>query len=133
MIPARRIPLLAILACAALAAARPSSADPPPTRSPSDSVEPDPDRARAEASVRKDLAERLKVPLESVRVADVQERTWPDARLGCASRRGLDEPQPVRGFRVVLSVDDRRHIYHTDRGGRFVRCDRPGKPLGPIE
>jgi hypothetical protein len=73
------------------------------------------------------------LPLESVRVVEIQERTWPDAGLGCGSRRQLDEPLPVRGFRVVLSADDRQHAYHTDRSGRFVRCDRPSRPLGPIE
>lgn len=95
---------------------------------------PDPSqaRARAEAQVKADLCRRKDAAPDAISVVEVAERTWPDERLGCGDRRTVADAVAVAGYRIVLSLDDRRYVYHADRVGRFVSCDRPPKPLGPI-
>ena len=88
-------------------------------------------RAETETRVRKDLAARLKVEAPQVGVVEASDRTWPDEGLGCVARKGLREPTPVPGFAFTLVHAGRTFVYHTDRSGRFVRCD-PKKPIDPI-
>jgi hypothetical protein len=90
-------------------------------------------RARVEERVKADLARRQDAKAEAIGVVEFAERTWPDGRLGCAGRRMAGDPVPVPGFRVVLSLAERRYVYHADREGRFVPCDRPPKPIDRIQ
>ncbi len=94
--------------------------------------DPDRSRARAEAQVKADLARRKDAAPDAVSVVEVAERTWPDERLGCLGHRGTLDPVPVPGYRIVLALGERRYVYHADREGRFVPCDRPSKPINPI-
>jgi hypothetical protein len=91
-------------------------------------------RAEAETRVKQDLATRLKVEAADIAVVETVEREWPDEGLGCRSRKGLAEPVPggVPGYEVTLAHADLKFVYHTDRKGRFVRCDKPPKPLDRI-
>jgi hypothetical protein len=89
-------------------------------------------RTESEAKVRTELAGKMGVAEETVRVVESEDRTWPDERLGCGPRRGFGDPLPVAGYRIVLGIGERRYVYHTDRSGRFVRCEPPPKPIGPI-
>lgn len=93
-----------------------------------------PERTRAETEnlVRDDLAARLSIAADDARVVESTERTWPDRRLGCPGRRGLEEPVPVPGYAFVLEAAGKRYTYHTDRAGRIVRCPSTRKPLGPV-
>jgi hypothetical protein len=88
-------------------------------------------RAETETLVKKDLAARLKVAVPQVEVVEVSDRTWPDEGLGCVARKGLREPVPVPGFAFTLAYAGKTFVYHTDRSGRFVRCDLK-KPIDPI-
>jgi hypothetical protein len=49
-----------------------------------------------------------------------------------AARRGVEEPIPVPGYRIVLEADGRRYAYHTDLAGRIVRCEESLKRLLPM-
>ncbi len=93
----------------------------------------DKSRARAEERVKADLARRKDAAPEAIRVIEVAERTWPDERLGCLGRQMAADPVPVPGYRIVLVCEDRRYVYHADREGRFVPCDRPPKPIDRIK
>ena len=83
--------------------------------------------------VRIDAARRLRVTFDDVRIAETAERTWPDRGLGCNARRGVFEPTPTPGFRILVQAGTRRLTYHTDRFGRLLRCTAPTKPLDPIK
>ncbi len=89
-----------------------------------------PSRAEMGRRVTRDLAARLKVTTAAIRIDAESEKTWPDSTLGCGGKP-LEEPQPVPGFSFTLSHEGRRYVYHTDRLGRFRRCDAP-KPVDPI-
>ena len=85
-----------------------------------------------ESRARRDLSARLGVALGDVRVVASEARTWPDRSLGCLMRRGVEEPVPVPGFRIVLEADGVRETYHTDRGGRILRCETKSRRLLPM-
>lgn len=82
--------------------------------------------------VKADVARRMKIEAAAVRTIETASRTWPDAGLGCNARRGVLDPTPVPGFRIVAEANGRQFVYHTDRFGRLLRCSTPSKPLAPI-
>lgn len=80
-----------------------------------------------------DVARRMKIEPAAVKTIETASRTWPDAGLGCNARRGVLDPTPVAGFRIVAEANGRRFVYHTDRYGRLLRCSTPVKPLDRIK
>jgi hypothetical protein len=82
-------------------------------------------------AVREDLAKRLKVAVDEIEVIAQSDETWPDANLGCPGRKPLDEPAPTPGYAFTLAHAGRRFVYHSDRRGRFRRCETE-KPIAPI-
>ena len=88
-------------------------------------------RAETEALVKHDLAQRLKVRANQLRLISVSDQTWMDANVGCTARKGLVEPAPIQGFAFTLAYGGRQYVYHTDRNGHIRRCET-GKPVAPI-
>ncbi|HEY0285336.1 MAG TPA: hypothetical protein VGC23_08105 [Vicinamibacterales bacterium] len=86
-----------------------------------------------EARVRIDAARRLQMTVDEIQIAETVERTWPDRGLGCNARRGVFEPTPTPGFRILVQAGTQRLTYHTDRLGRVLRCTTPTKPLDRIK
>jgi hypothetical protein len=43
------------------------------------------------------------------------------------------DPTPVPGFRLLLAHGERHYVYHADRDGRIVPCDRPARPIDRIQ
>lgn len=103
-----------------------------PPQPPGGTARPERSAGQVAAQIKADLAQRLGVAADQIEVASTGERTWPDQGLGCAARKGLYEPAPTPGYIVVLVYAGQRYEYHADRAGRFLRCDAPAKPLGPI-
>ena len=89
-------------------------------------------KTETESLVRHDVTVRLGVPTTDLRVVASDSRTWPDPRLGCVARRGVEEPAPVPGYRIVLESDGKRYTYHTDLTGRMVHCEESLKRLLPM-
>jgi hypothetical protein len=88
-------------------------------------------RAGTEALVKRDLAQRLKVQADQVKVLDASDRTWHDPTFGCSARKGLGEPTPIPGFAFTLACGGKQYVYHADRSGHIRRCDTV-KPVAPI-
>ena len=97
-----------------------------------------------ERRVKDDLARRLRLRAEDVRIVESGARAWPDAGLGCNARRGVfeergqgvpgdREPTRVPGFEIVAEAGGRRFVYHTDRRGQLLRCSTPRKPIDRIQ
>jgi hypothetical protein len=68
-----------------------------------------------------DLAQRLGVTLDAVRVEFVKATTWPDAGLGCPGSPST-EPKPTPGFELRLWHGPDRFEYHADHE-RVVLCE----------
>lgn len=81
-----------------------------------------------EARVRLDVSRVRQVKYEEVQVTATTAQTWPDDRLGCASKREAVDPKPTPGFRIIAKSKRSHLTYHTDRNGRVLRCEPPAKP-----
>jgi hypothetical protein len=85
---------------------------------------------RVSTLARQDLANRLHLDVQQVRVANVEPRRWTDDDMNCTSGRGTpaveaaaaDSASPV-GYRLALSASGRTYFYHTDL--RSVRACPP--------
>ena len=69
-----------------------------------------------------DLAARLGVASDAIRVGGICGAAWPSAALG-SPRPGTDYAEVVTdGFVVLLVAGSRAYEYHTDTGDAFVLC-----------
>lgn len=76
-------------------------------------------------TVKEDLAKRLSMPVEKVKVISIKSVTWPDQDLGCPDyqdSKGAKRQKNVRGYGMILEAKGRRYSYHTDRHERFMAC-----------
>jgi hypothetical protein len=71
-----------------------------------------------------DLAQRLGVAEDDVRVVSMEEVTWRDGSLGCAQKGMMYTQALVNGSRIVLEADARTYEYHQGQG-RLFWCEKP--------
>jgi len=71
---------------------------------------------------KEDLARRLDLSPEAIKVVSVEAVEWPDTSLGCP-KPGMMYAQVITpGYRVVLEVKGETYEYHTDEGRSVVAC-----------
>jgi hypothetical protein len=78
--------------------------------------------AGSEQAVRlaqEDLARKLGLASEAIRVVSVEAVEWRDTSLGCPQPGMMYAQVITPGYRVVLQAGGQRYDYHTDTG-RFV-------------
>jgi hypothetical protein len=76
------------------------------------------------AASKKDLAQRLDVPPESVVLSGAQQVTWRSSALGCP-KPGMNYTEAlVRGSVIYLQVDNVIHAYHAKFAGKPFYCPR---------
>jgi len=79
---------------------------------------------------RADLARRLGVEPDDLKVVSAEEVTWPDGSLGCPEP-GMSYTQAlVDGSKVVLGYDDRVYVYHAGDDGEPFLCPSDEKDGG---
>jgi hypothetical protein len=87
---------------------------------------------RVATLARQDLANRLHLDVQHVRVANVEPRRWTDDDMNCASGGGTPATEAPTaaagsasavGYRLALSASGRTYFYHTDL--RSVRACPP--------
>jgi hypothetical protein len=86
---------------------------------------------RVTALARQDLANKLRLDVNHIRVASVEPRRWTDDDMNCSSGGGSagganDSAQTAGsegGYRIELSASGRNYFYHTDL--RSVRACPP--------
>ena len=86
---------------------------------------------RVTTLARQDLANRLHLDVQHVRVAKVEPRLWTDDDMNCTSGGGTPAAEapdaagsaPGSGYRLALSASGRTYFYHTDL--RSVRACPP--------
>lgn len=81
---------------------------------------------------RQDLANRLRVDVQHIRVANIEPRRWTDDDMNCSSGGGTPaagasaataSPTSGVGYRLALTASGRTYFYHTDL--RAVRACPP--------
>ena len=123
---ASRLVVVACVVVALVACAQSETAQPEPeqegTTMPSEES-PDAQSPAAREAVA-DLAQRLGVSEDEVRVVSMEEVTWRDGSLGCAKEGMMYTQALVNGSRIVLDVDARKYEYHQGQG-RVFWCEKP--------
>jgi hypothetical protein len=80
----------------------------------------------------KDLAQRLSLAPEAIRLVSVEAVEWSDASLGCPQPGMMYAQVITPGFRVTLEAEGERYDYHTDTGRLVVLCGEDGLPVYPL-
>jgi hypothetical protein len=78
--------------------------------------------ARLSELAQRDLASRLKVPVEKVKTT-LRPHTWPDASLGCPKPDMSYAQMETKGFVIELEAGGKKYRYHSDMQ-RVVPCDQ---------
>jgi hypothetical protein len=63
---------------------------------------------------RQDLATRLGVEPEKIRIAGMKPQQWQDSAMECSVSGEPIQPGPLRGYRLSLKYLSRVYTYHTD-------------------
>lgn len=71
---------------------------------------------------REDLAQKLDLAAETIRLVSCEAVEWRDASLGCPQPGMMYAQVITPGFRVVLEAERKRYEYHTDRSRIVVLC-----------
>jgi CO/xanthine dehydrogenase Mo-binding subunit len=69
---------------------------------------------QASEQARLDLARRLNLKPDQVRMIRMEPQRWPDSSLGCATAGESPVEKPVSGFKLHLNAAGRVYTYHTD-------------------
>jgi len=80
----------------------------------------------------KDLAQRLSLAPEAIRLVSVKAMEWSDASLGCPQPGMMYAQVITPGFRAVLEAEGQTYEYHTDAGRSVVLCGTDGLPIEPV-
>jgi hypothetical protein len=73
--------------------------------------------------VRRDLAQRTKIPLQEISVKNSKPMTWPDGCLGLAKTDEFCTQMLIQGWQIILSYDQKNWIYRTDSQGKVIRLE----------
>jgi hypothetical protein len=91
--------------------------------------------AKAEQAIRlarEDLAQRLSLAPEAIRLVSVEAVEWSDASLGCPQPGTMYAQVITPGFCVVLEAKRQKYEYHADAGRFVVLCGGEGLPIDPV-
>ncbi len=76
------------------------------------------------ALVKEDLAKKLSISVEQIKVLNTEQAAWPEAGLGCPQPNGVNNQGLVLGYRVILEASGQSYEYHTDLNQSFVLCEQ---------
>jgi len=72
--------------------------------------------------VKEDLAQRLNIAVDQIRVVSVRAVDWPDTSLGCPKPNMFYAEVITPGFEITLEANGQGYTYHTG-GGDYVLCE----------
>jgi hypothetical protein len=111
--------------------ARPSVAA-PAIGSPAKEVTPPPQARSVVRLAEEDLAQRLGLKPEQIRLVSVQAVEWPDTSLGCPQPGMMYAQVITPGYRVALEAGGQTYDYHTNQSDRVVLCQKGAEGGGAI-
>jgi hypothetical protein len=109
---------------------RPVSAPKADSSQPFSAAEPPADVKAVLQLAIEDLAGRLGLSPEAIRLVSVEPIEWSDASLGCPQPGMMYAQVITPGYMVVLEAEGRQYTYHTDTGRSAVLCVEEGETSG---
>lgn len=71
---------------------------------------------------KKDLANRLSINIEAIKVNDIKSFSWPNTALGCPKPGMMYAHVITPGYRLTLEYGGKLYDYHTDRRKLVILC-----------
>ncbi len=65
---------------------------------------------------KKDLAKRLDIPANAIKVLEHEEATWPDASLGMPEPGQMYAQMLTEGYRIIIEAEGKQYQYHFGNG-----------------
>jgi hypothetical protein len=75
----------------------------------------------AALSAAADLAQRLKIDIDTIKLVSVEQIDWPDACMGIQQPGVMCAQVITSGYKVVLEANGQQYEYHTNETGSVVR------------
>lgn len=75
-----------------------------------------------------DLAQRLAVSTDQIKIVEASKVTWGDGSLGCPQKGMAYIEMLISGYLVVLEVDNKQYEYHSGKDGNLSYCQSPTPP-----
>ena len=88
--------------------------------------------AKLQALVEKakaDLANRLAVSTNDIRLVEATGVTWPDSSLGCPQEGMVYTQVLTPGYLILLEQGGTTYEYHASSSDTIVTCDNPSPPV----
>jgi len=63
---------------------------------------------------KKDLSERLNIPMEDIKLVKEEAVDWPDTSLGYPEKGMMYAQVITPGFRIILKAQEKLYEYHSD-------------------
>ena len=77
---------------------------------------------------KKDLAQRLSIPIGKIDLKETRKVVWADGSLGCPKPGMMYTQALIEGYLIRLDVEGRVYEYHTNRNTNIVYCSNPKSP-----
>jgi len=87
-----------------------------------------PSSAHAVEAARQDLAQRLNMPVKTLRLASAQAKTWQDGCLGLATHEEVCIQVLVPGWRLEFTDGQTTWVYRTNQTGTLLRLESTHDP-----
>lgn len=100
----------------------PAPADIAPTPAATPSAADDPVALSLVGIARRQIAARLDIAEQRVRLVEVAPVVWTDSALNCPLPDQVVTPVEVDGYRIVLEAGEREYLFHADVD-RVIACD----------
>jgi hypothetical protein len=80
-----------------------------------------------------DAVHQTGLSADHLKVASVEQVTWPDGSLGCPEPDLMYTQMLVPGYRIRIDADGKTLEYHTDKRGTLLLCplERAKPPTSP--
>jgi len=121
-----------LVSCAPSGGSSTGGPSPEPTSPPPSASQNIPPEAEDQVALAvEDLARRLDIPREQIRVLKVERVEWGDTSLGCPQPGKMYAQVVTPGYRVSLEAKGKTYEYHTDLDRHVVLCEKGSQNTGP--
>lgn len=84
-----------------------------------------PEAARLVQQAKQELATRVAVAADRIKVVSVTRVPWPSSALGCPQPDRMYSQIVTPGYRILLNAGGKTYEYHSDLTQRVVFCPNP--------
>lgn len=80
-------------------------------------------------TAKKDLAQRLSIPISQIIVIDARDVTWSNSSLGCPQPGMLYTEVLTPGHLILLNANGQNYEYHAGKNSDAFYCENPDPPV----